>query len=256
MGKIVAIINQKGGVGKTTTAINLSCGLAMQGKKTLLIDLDPQAHSTIGIGIMPESFNIAINDVLLRKASIDDAILKTNVNTKLFLAPSRIQLDLAEQRLVPELFRETFLLKALEDLEYDFIIIDCRPTLGTLTINALYACNFIIVPCEMSRYALDGFADLLETINHVKNGDFSVHKSNSLRILLTKFDVRTKTTNEWVLNELKQFQSLIFQSIIRRNEAINQAHIAQEPIFIFKENSAGAEDYKKLTEEFIEICQK
>ena len=256
MKKIVAIINQKGGVGKTTTAINLSCGLAMQGKKTLLIDLDPQAHSTIGIGISPESYNIAINDVLLRKASIEGAILKTNVNTKLFLAPSRIQLDLAEQRLVPELFRETFLLKSLKDLEYDFIIIDCRPTLGTLTINALYACNFIIVPCEMSRYALDGFADLLDTINHVKNGNFSIHKNNSLRILLTKYDVRTKTTNEWVLNELKQFRSLIFQSIIRRNEAINQAHIAQEPIFIFKENSAGAEDYKKLTEEFMEICQK
>ncbi len=256
MEKIVAIINQKGGVGKTTTAINLSCGLAIQGKKTLLIDLDPQSHSTIGVGITPESYDFAINDVLLRKAKIEDVILETNINQKLFLAPSRIQLDLAEQRLVPELFREAFLQKALKDLQYDYIVIDCRPTLGTLTINALYACDFIIVPCEMSRYALDGFADLLETIDHVKNGNNEINRNDSLRILLTKYDMRTKTTNEWVLNELKQFHSLIFKSIIRRNEALNQAHIAQEPIFLFKENSAGTEDYKKLTEEFLKICQK
>jgi len=156
--KIIAIINQKGGVGKTTTSINLSCGLARKGKKVLLIDLDPQAHSTIGLAIEPESFKASLNEVLLQKKSIKEVILKTKTEN-LYIAPSHIRLDRAEQQLAPELFRETFLHKAIKNLDYEFIVIDCRPTLGTLTINALYACNFIIVPCEISRYALDGFND-------------------------------------------------------------------------------------------------
>lgn len=254
MNKIIAIINQKGGVAKTTTSINLASGLARAGRKVLLIDLDPQAHSTIGLGIDPGSYHVAINDVLLGKKSIEDVTIETSTRN-LFLVPSHIRLDKAEQQLTPELFRETFLHKAIKGVEYDFIIIDCRPTLGTLTVNALYASNFIIVPCEMGRYALDGFSDLMETIDNVKNGE-TQEKENFIRILLTKFDARNKVSNEWVLGQLRPFQRMLFETVIRKNEAINQAHMAQESIFSFKPESAGALDYEKLTNEFLDICNQ
>lgn len=252
MSKTLAIINQKGGVGKTTTSINLSCGLAMKGHKVLLIDLDPQAHSTIGLGIEPGSYQAALHDVLLRKKNIKEVVLKTKTDN-LFLAPSNIRLDRAEQQLTPELFRETFLYKATKGLDYDFIIIDCRPTLGTLTVNALYACNFIIVPCEMGRYALDGFSDLMETIENVKkNNGFEMKKF--VKILLTKFDARNKVSNDWVLSQLEPYKVLIFKTVIRKNEALNQAHMIQEPIYTASPNSSGAQDYENLTKEFLKLC--
>lgn len=254
MKKTIAIVNQKGGVGKTTTSINLASGLAMEGKKVLLIDLDPQAHSTIGLGIEHESYQFAVHDVLLKKKNIKDVILKTKIDN-LFLVPSRIYLDRAEQQLTPELFKESFLYKAIRNLnEYDYILIDCRPTLGTLTVNALYACNFVIVPCEMGRYALEGFSDLMETIDNVKTNE-SNDKNSFIRILLTNFDSRNKVSNDWVLQQLEPFKNLLFETIIRKNEALNQAHMAQEPIFIFKQDSIGAQDYKQLTKEVIKLCQ-
>ena len=247
---IIAIINQKGGVGKTTTSINLSAGLARQNKKTLLIDLDPQAHSTIGLGIEPESFSTSISDVLAKKKPITETILPTST-PNLFIVPSHIRLDKIEQQLAPELFRESFLQKAIKGLDFDYIVIDCRPTLGTLTINALFAANFIIVPCEMGRYALDGFSDLMETIEHVKNGDFN--KTDFIRILLTKYDNRNKVSNDWVLQQLEPFKHLIFQTYIRRNEALNQSQMAQETIFDFKAESSGSQDYTQLINEFLSL---
>lgn len=247
---IIAIINQKGGVGKTTTSINLSAGLARQNKKTLLIDLDPQAHSTIGLGIEPESFSASISDVLAKKKPITETILPTST-PNLFIVPSHIRLDKIEQQLAPELFRESFLQKAIKGLDFDYIVIDCRPTLGTLTINALFAANFIIVPCEMGRYALDGFSDLMETIEHVKNGDFN--KTDFIRILLTKYDNRNKVSNDWVLQQLEPFKHLIFQTCIRRNEALNQSQMAQETIFDFKAESSGSQDYTQLINEFLSL---
>ena len=133
MKKIIAVINQKGGVGKTTTSINFSAGLAREGQRVLLIDLDPQAHSTIGLGIEPGTYERAIHDVLINKKNIRDAILSTQIDN-LDLAPSHIRLDRAEQQLTPEMFKESRLHKAIRNLNYDFIIIDCRPTLGTLTV--------------------------------------------------------------------------------------------------------------------------
>jgi len=251
-GRIISIINQKGGVGKTTTSINLSCGLAMKGHRTLLIDLDPQAHSTIGLGTEPGSFEYGIHNVFLDRIDIARCILETKVEN-LHLAPSHLRLDRAEQILSPELFKEAILHKAIEGLDYEFIIIDCRPSLGTLTVNALYACNWIIVPVEMSRYALEGFADLMETVEIVKRAgkDHGV----TIRILLTKFDQRNKITNDWVMGELEAHRDLIFHSIVHRNEALNQAHIVRSPIFICKPNSSGARDYKHLTEEVLSLCR-
>jgi len=251
MKKIIAIINQKGGVGKTSVSIHLSSCLAMKGKRTLLIDLDPQAHSTIGLGIEPRA---ALNEVLLNKKAIGDVIVNSKVEN-LSIVPSHIRLDRVEQQLAPELFREAFLYKAIKSLDYEFIVIDCRPTLGTLTINALYACDFIIVPCEIGRYALDGFSDLIETIENVKNHE-SLDKEKLIRILLTKYDSRNKVSNDWVLQQLEPYKNLIFQTIIRKNEAINQAHMAQEPIFTFKPDSPGAQDYEQLTNEFLNLCHR
>ena len=253
MKRIIAVTNQTGGVGITTNSINFSCGLALEGKRVLLIDMDPQAHSTIGMGIEPGSYQHAIHDVLLKKLEIENIILPTETEN-LYIVPSHISLDRAEQQLTPELFKETRLSRSIQNLDYDFIVIDCRPTLGTLTVNALFACDFIIVPCEMARYALEGFADLMDTIETVKNTDYEKHKF--IRILINKYDARKKIASEWVMEQLGPYKDMLFETKIRQNEALNQAHIAMEPIFIFNNRSYGAEDYMELTKEFLSLCHQ
>ena len=189
--RIVAIINQKGGVGKTTTSLNLGHGLAMLGKKVLLIDLDPQAHSTLVLAPNPLQLTLTIQDVLMDRRDIRHAVVRTSIDN-LDLVPSHIHLDRAEHLLIPEMFRETRLSRALAGIDYDFILIDCRPTLGILSINALYACGIVLVPCETARFSLEGFADLLNTIKILKKGkEESEHLL--LRILLCKFDPRNPT---------------------------------------------------------------
>lgn len=251
---IVSIINQKGGVGKTTTSINLACGIAMQSRKVLLVDLDPQAHSTIVLGNGPDSCAVTIQDVLVNRKEISGVIIKTSVDN-LDLAPSNIHLDKAEQLLIPEMFRETRLSKALSGLDYEFIILDCRPTLGILSVNALYASNFVLIPCEMARFSLEGYSDLLDMIRILKRGDYESGKV-ALQILFCKFDARKAISNEWVFKQLEPYKSILFKTCIRQCEALNQAHIAKESIFTFKPASHGAEDYLSLTKEFMTLCSQ
>ncbi len=251
MKKIVAVINQKGGVGKTTTSINLASGLADENKSVLLIDFDPQANCTVGVGIEPGSFTYAIHDVLINKIDARDAIISTPIKG-LDIIPSHIRLDHAEQQLTPQMFKESRLKKAIENLSYDYIIIDCRPSLGTLTVNALFACNFIIIPCEISKYSLDGLSNLLETVEIVKESEFDSFKDN-IRILITKYDSRKKVSNDWAFNELKNYDEMLLNLKIRANESINQAHIAGEPVFRFSKSSIGSEDYAMLTQEMLKV---
>jgi len=250
MAIVTAVANQKGGVGKTTTAINLSSGLARKGFKTLLIDLDPQAHSTIGLGVDRDAYIYAIDNVMLDEKEIYETVLKTDIEN-VDIIPSRLKLFSVENKLASEIFRERVLLEKISAVtDYDHIVIDSSPTLGSLTINALYASDIILVPCEVSRYSLEGFGDLRATIAKLKNGNHRLH------IFLTKFKATTTRTNEWMMEELKQVSDLLMDTRIRQNESINQASIAQKPIYSYASRSAGSQDYTALTEEFLEICRE
>jgi len=253
MKKIIAVINQKGGVGKTTTAINLSCGLAISKKKVLLIDLDPQGHATIGMGVA-ENYEYSIQDVLLKTVNIQEAVIETGIEN-LHMITSNLHLDKAEQLLTTEYFREGRLADAFKDFDiYDYIIIDCRPTLGILSINALYASNFIIVPTDMGRYSLEGFADLMEAISTIKPHD-KIDPQQYIRILLTMYDSRELIVNDWVKDQLTDYESLIFETKIRRITGLKQAQIAETPVMTFAPRGKGAADYTALTKEFLTTCQ-
>ncbi|MBM4284856.1 MAG: hypothetical protein FJ128_06350 [Deltaproteobacteria bacterium] len=254
---IVSIINQKGGTGKTTTTINLSAALAYLGYRVLMVDLDPQGHTGIGIGVDPDSFIESMAEVMsIHRKSMSDIILPTYVSG-LWLAPARIHLAHVAEQLYSRVFREAILHQALQSLPYDFIFIDCPPSLGVLTINALYASGFIITPCQMSRYSLEGLADLLLSVEMVKSlAPQELFKRNIFRILLTMFDKRNKVTNEYVLEEIRPYRDLTFKTIILRNEAINQAQIEQRAVFDFDPASTGAADYQQLAVEFLQLYHR
>ena len=256
MRKIVAVINQKGGVGKTTVSINLATGLAQAGYNTLLVDLDPQAHSTIGIGIEPGSYDDDIHNVLVHKKNIDDIILPTAIDG-LFLAPASIHLDKAEWDLFKMFRSERFLHRALRNLSYDFVVLDCRPTLGTLTINAVYSCDFVLVPCTTSRFSLEGFADLLETYDMVKNDEEQDGpKAHDLKIVVNMLDPRKTIMRDWMFEELKPYRELLMETIIRQDDAINKAQAVGLPVIRFQPGSHGANDFNLLTKEFLNICHQ
>lgn len=254
----IIIINQKGGVGKTTTTVNLSYGLAGSGKKTLIIDLDPQAHSSVAFSpelpkkeTVAELFNNKEVDIkkLIRPAIVEIEDGKLTTIDNLFIIPSNIHLAVCSETVLSRVHREKILDKALKQVnnEYDFVVIDCPPTLGVLTVNAIYTADMILIPTSYGKYSLDGIADLFDSIKGVKETD----KFN-YRILRTIKDSRAKRTNIPVEEALSKFKNNLFETIIRKNEAINQSQFYNLPVFLCDNNSTGSQDYLSLTREILE----
>ncbi len=249
MGKIISIANQKGGVGKTTTSINLSTVLAKKNKKTLLIDADPQGNATSGVGIDKE-IELSVYDVLIDETKIEEAILKTNIKN-LDVCPSNIDLAGAEVELVSMMSREQRLKEKLEEIKdkYDYIIIDCPPSLGLITLNAFTASNSVLIPVQCEYYALEGLGQLLNTINLVKK-----HLNKDLEVegaLLTMFDSRTNLAKQ-VVNEVKKyFNDKVYKTVIPRNVKLSEAPSYGMPIIIYDPKSKGAKCYEKLGKELI-----
>ena len=255
VGKVIAITNQKGGVGKTTTSVNLSACLADAGKKVLLIDLDPQGNASSGLGIEKDDLELCIHDVLIDGEDIANVIQPTMLK-KLFVAPATIQLAGAEVELVGIVSRETILKKAIASIrdEYDFIIIDCPPSLGLLTLNAFTAADSVLIPIQTEFYALEGVSQLVKTITIVQqtsNKDLVIEG-----VLLTMFDGRTNLSVQ-VADEVKSFfGTKVYKTIIPRNVRLSEAPSYGEPIIVYDSKSKGAAVYTKLAKEVIRDSKK
>ncbi|MGR5920585.1 sporulation initiation inhibitor protein Soj [Bacillus paranthracis] len=249
MGKIIAIANQKGGVGKTTTSVNLGAGLAQVGKKVLLVDIDAQGNATTGVGIEKSELDQCIYNVLVEDADVQGVIQKT-ATENLDVLPATIQLAGAEIELVP-IFPEVRLQRALQPVrdEYDYIIIDCPPSLGLLTINALTAADSVIIPVQCEYYALEGLSQLLNTVRLVQK-----HLNKNLAIqgvLLTMLDARTNLGIQVIDEVKKYFRDKVYRSIIPRNVRLSEAPSHGKPIMQYDAKSRGAEVYIDLAEEVI-----
>ncbi|REB08154.1 ParA family protein [Sporosarcina sp. BI001-red] len=250
MGRIIAIANQKGGVGKTTTSVNLSACLAHIGKKVLLIDTDPQGNATSGVGINKGDVQNCIYDILIDDVPMKDVILPTKVPL-LDCIPATISLAGAEIELVSTISREVRMKHAIQEVKakYDYIIIDCPPSLGLLTINALTASDSIIIPVQCEYYALEGLSQLLSTIRLVQK-----HLNENLVIdgvLLTMFDARTNLGIQVIDEVKKYFQDKVYKSIIPRNVRLSEAPSHGEPIILYDARSRGAEVYLELAKEVV-----
>ena len=247
MGRIIAIANQKGGVGKTTTTINLGASLAHLGMKTLLLDLDPQSHTGSGLGVGagegPSLYHVMMEEVPLAQ------VIQSTVMPGLFVAPASADLAGAEVELVSALAREFKLQRALRALteEYDYIMVDCPPTLGLLTINALTAAGSVLIPLQPEYFALEGLARLLNTIEQIRA---ALNATLTLEgIVLTMFDVRNNLSHQ-VASEVRQhFSAQVFQSIIPRNVRISEASSHGKPVLLYDGQSRGSESYVQLASE-------
>ncbi|MGI6328072.1 MAG: ParA family protein [Dethiobacteria bacterium] len=247
---IIAVTNQKGGVGKTTTAVNLSACLANLGKNLLLIDIDPQGNATSGVGLDKKKIKTCIYDALINDLPVEKVLYSCSIDN-LSVIPATIQLAGAEIELVPTLSREVRLksiLKTIRD-KFDYIIIDCPPSLGLLTVNSLTAADCVLVPIQCEYYALEGLGQLVNTINLVKK-----HLNSRLRIggvLLTMFDTRTNLSSQVAEEVKKYFGEIVFKTVIPRNVRLSEAPSYGKSIIDYDPRSKGAEVYKKLAEEVL-----
>ncbi|WP_242132639.1 ParA family protein [Aestuariivivens marinum] len=250
MGKIIAIANQKGGVGKTTTSINLAASLGVLEKKVLLIDADPQANATSGIGIDVESVKIGTYQLLEHSNTAEEAIIKTET-PNLDAIPAHIDLVAIEIELVDKDNREYMLKTAISTIKeaYDYIIIDCAPSLGLLTLNALTAADAVIIPIQCEYFALEGLGKLLNTIKSVQkihNPELDIEG-----LLLTMYDSRLRLSNQVVEEVQKHFNNMVFQTIIQRNVRLSEAPSYGESIINYDASSKGATNYLSLAKEII-----
>jgi chromosome partitioning protein len=249
LGKIIAIANQKGGVGKTTTAITLSALLAKKGKKTILIDADPQGNATSGVGIQ-EKMEKSVYELLVEDVTIEETLVQSNIKN-LKVCPSNINLAGAEVELVSMMSREQRLKEKLEDIknDYDYIIIDCPPSLGLITLNAFTASNSVLIPIQCEYYALEGLGQLMNTINLVKK-----HLNKNLEVegaLLTMYDARTNLSNQVVKEVKKYFGDKVYKTVIPRNVKLSEAPSYGMPISEYDSHSKGAKSYEKFVKELL-----
>ena len=250
MGKIIAIANQKGGVGKTTTAVNLAAALGVLEKKVLLIDADPQANATSGLGVDLNSIKLGTYQLLDHSIKIEDTIISTK-SPNLHLIPSHIDLVASEIELVDKASREQMLKKALNGSinQYDYILIDCAPSLGLITLNSLVAANSLIIPIQCEYFALEGLGKLLNTIKSVQK----LHNKNLdiEGLLLTMYDTRLRLSNQVVEEVKKHFGKMVFKTIIQRNIKLSEAPSFGEDIISYDASSRGAKSYLSLGSEII-----
>ncbi|MBQ6442254.1 MAG: ParA family protein [Lachnospiraceae bacterium] len=251
MSRIIAIANQKGGVGKTTTAINLSACLAEEQKKVLVIDLDPQGNATSGLGIDKDEAEHSVYDLILGECGITESIMKTEIEG-LFIIPSHVNLAGAEIELLDVEEKEYVLRKSVKTIrdDYDFIIIDCPPSLNMLTINAMTTADTILVPIQCEYYALEGLSQLIHTINLVQerlNEDLIIEG-----VVFTMFDGRTNLSQQVVENVRDNLKTKIYETVIPRNIRLAEAPSYGLPIELFDANSSGAKSYRSLAKEIME----
>jgi chromosome partitioning protein len=251
MGKIIAIANQKGGVGKTTTSVNLAASLGVLEKKVLLIDADPQANASSGLGIEVEDVEIGTYQILEHSNTPQEAIVKST-SPNVDVIPAHIDLVAIEIELVDKENREYMLKQALASIkdEYDYILIDCAPSLGLLTLNALTAADSVIIPIQCEYFALEGLGKLLNTIKSVQkihNAELDIEG-----LLLTMYDTRLRLSNQVVEEVQKHFNDMVFKTIIQRNVKLSEAPSYGESIIAFDATSRGASNYLSLAEEVIQ----
>ena len=249
MGKIIAVANQKGGVGKTTTTVNMSTILAKKGKKVLLVDTDPQGNATSGLGIEKE-VELSTYDLLISDVPAEDIIQQTPIKN-LSISPSNMNLAGAEVQLVSMMSREQRMKEKLDAVkeDYDYILIDCPPSLGLITLNAFTAADSVLIPVQCEYYALEGLGQLLNTVELVRK-----HLNKNLYIegaLLTMYDIRTNLANQVVREVKKFFQNKVYRTVIPRNVKVSEAPSYGMPITIYDPKSKGARSYEKFTKEFL-----